>query len=51
MKLMDTVAGMTAFRHARCNVVTVSIGETCISFLTPLCKNTTVYTIQYKLFL
>lgn len=44
MKLMDNVAGITAFRHARCNVVTISIGEieSCVSFLTPLCKNTTL---------
>lgn len=25
--MMDTVAGIVAFRHARCNVVTVSIGK------------------------
>ena len=27
MKMMDNVAGMVAFRHARCNIVTASIGK------------------------
>lgn len=27
MKMMDTVAGIVAFRHARCNIVTASIGK------------------------
>lgn len=28
MKMMDNVAGIVAFRHARCNIVTASIGKT-----------------------
>jgi acyl-CoA hydrolase len=27
MKMMDNVAGMVAFRHAHCNIVTASIGK------------------------
>lgn len=29
MKLMDNVAGMVAFRHTHCNIVTASIGKLC----------------------
>ena len=32
MKLMDEVAGMTAYRHCKTNVVTASIGQcVCVS--------------------
>jgi acyl-CoA hydrolase len=27
MKMMDNVAGIVAFRHAQCNIVTASIGK------------------------
>ena len=31
MKMMDNVAGMVAFRHARRNIVTASIGKSIIA--------------------